>query len=127
MIRKILPSGIDNFKRLIDDNYYYVDKTLLIKEIIDNGAVINLITRPRRFGKTLNMSMLQYFFEKPLENNKSISYLFEGLNIFTEENKKFRQEQGKYPVVYLTFKNAKQDNWKDTSQNIIRSYFRNRI
>ena len=118
MIIKSVPKGIDNFKRLIDDNYYYIDKTLLIKEIIDNGAVIDLITRPRRFGKTLNMSMLQYFFEKPLENNKSTSYLFEGLNIFTEENKKYRQEQGKYPLIYLTFKNAKQDNWKDTSQNI---------
>ena len=123
MIRKILPSGIDNFKRLIDDNYYYVDKTLLIKEIIDNGAVINLITRPRRFGKTLNMSMLQYFFEKPLENNKSISYLFEGLNIFTEENKKYRQEQGKYPVIYLTFKNAKQDNWDKIHSQKNKGYY----
>ena len=118
MIRKILPSGIDNFKELIDNDFYYIDKTLLIKEILDNNNKIDLITRPRRFGKTLNMSMLQYFFEKSLENNKSTSYLFEGLNIFTEENKKYRDEQGKYPLIYLTFKNAKLDNWKDTFYNI---------
>ena len=118
MMIKSVPKGIDNFKELIDNDFYYIDKTLLIKEILDNNDKIDLITRPRRFGKTLNMSMLQYFFEKPSENNKSTSYLFEGLNIFTEENKKYRQEQGKYPVIYLTFKNAKRDNWKDTFYNI---------
>ena len=59
---KPLPIGVDDFKKLIDENYYYVDKTLLIKELLDNKGEVNLFTRPRRFGKTLNMSMLQYFF-----------------------------------------------------------------
>ena len=61
---KPLPIGIDDFKKLIDKKYYYVDKTLLIKELLDKKAEVTLFTRPRRFGKTLNMSMLQYFFEK---------------------------------------------------------------
>ena len=61
---KPLPIGIDNFEKLITRGYYFIDKTLLIKELLDNKADVNLFTRPRRFGKTLNMSMLQYFFEE---------------------------------------------------------------
>ena len=63
MINKPLPIGIDNFEKLISRDYYFVDKTLLIKDLLDNKADVNLFTRPRRFGKTLNMSMLQYYFE----------------------------------------------------------------
>lgn len=63
---KRLPIGVDDFKKLITENYYYIDKTLFIKELLDLGSVATLIPRPRRFGKTLNMSMLKYFFEKPL-------------------------------------------------------------
>ena len=63
MKRKALPIGIDNFEMLITRGYYFIDKSLLIKDLIDNKASVNLFTRPRRFGKTLNMSMLQYFFE----------------------------------------------------------------
>ena len=62
-MQKRLPIGIENFKEMIEENYYYVDKTLLIKDIIDKGGKCSLFTRPRRFGKTLNMSMLRYFFE----------------------------------------------------------------
>jgi len=69
---KKLPVGIDDFKKMISQEYYYVDKTLLIKELIDLKGEVNLFTRPRRFGKTLNMSMLQYFFEISEENNKEI-------------------------------------------------------
>ncbi|WP_394910669.1 AAA family ATPase [uncultured Robinsoniella sp.] len=69
---KKLPVGIDDFKKMILQEYYYVDKTLLIKELIDLKGEVNLFTRPRRFGKTLNMSMLQYFFEISEENNKEI-------------------------------------------------------
>lgn len=58
-----LPVGVDNFKKLIQEDYYYIDKTLFIKELLDMKGEVNLITRPRRFGKTLNMSMLRYFFE----------------------------------------------------------------
>ncbi len=121
MSKKQVLQGIDNFKKLIDRNGYYVDKTLLIKELIDRPDQIVLITRPRRFGKTLNMSMLKYFFENPKcrqdEFDEEVSYLFENLNI-TKSGENYRQELGKYPVVYLTLKNAKQSNWEDTLYNL---------
>ena len=78
MERKPLPIGIEDFKRLIDDEYYFVDKTLMIKELIESQTIVGLFTRPRRFGKTLNMSMIQRFFEKTDESN---AYLFDGLKI----------------------------------------------
>ena len=121
MAKKQVLQGIDNFKKLIDNNGYYVDKTLLIKELIDRPDQIVLITRPRRFGKTLNMSMLKYFFEHPKcrqdEFEQDSGYLFEKLNI-VKAGEKYTQELGKYPVVYLTLKNAKQNNWEDTLYNL---------
>jgi hypothetical protein len=75
---KPLPIGVDNFEMLITRGYYYIDKTLFMKDLLDNKASVNLFTRPRRFGKTLNMSMLKYFFEISQKDN---SYLFEDLNI----------------------------------------------
>lgn len=121
MTKKQVLQGIDNFKKLIDSNGYYVDKTLLIKELIDRPDQIVLITRPRRFGKTLNMSMLKYFFEHPKCRQNDLEgdarYLFENLNI-TKEGDRYIQELGKYPVVYLTLKNAKQNNWEDTLYNL---------
>ena len=95
---KSLPIGIDDFKKLIDKNYYYVDKTLLIKELLDKKAEVTLFTRPRRFGKTLNISMLQYFFEKTEEDN---SYLFNGLKIMNE-SKEYLDYMGKSPVINLS-------------------------
>lgn len=79
-----LPIGIDDFKRIISGNYYYVDKTWMIKELLDKKSLVNLFTRPRRFGKTLNMSMLQYFFENTgvEATNQENKNLFKGLNIF---------------------------------------------
>ena len=74
--KKRLPVGLENFEQIINDNYYYVDKTGLISERIRNGGMVNLFTRPRRFGKTLNMSMLEHFFS--IERDQSI---FEGLKI----------------------------------------------
>ena len=71
---KPLPIGVDNFEKLITRGYYYIDKTLLIKELIDNKADVNLFTRPRRFGKTLNMSMLQYFFENSFKDNSYVTF-----------------------------------------------------
>lgn len=75
---KPIPIGIEDFKEIIDKNCYLVDKTLLIKDILDGGVKVTLFTRPRRFGKTLNMNMLRRFFEKTEEDN---SYLFDGLAI----------------------------------------------
>ena len=104
---KPLPIGIDNFERIINDGYYYVDKTLLIKDLLDNKGGVNLFTRPRRFGKTLNMSMLQYYFEN---SNKDNSYLFEGLKIM-DQGKQYTEQMGKYPVINLTMKSAKQPTY----------------
>jgi hypothetical protein len=93
---------------LITRGYYFVDKTLLIKDIIDNKAAVNLFTRPRRFGKTLNMSMLQYFFENSEKDN---SYLFEGLNIM-KAGEKYTSHIGQYPVINLSLKSAKQPTFE---------------
>ena len=81
-MKKPLPIGISDFKRLIDGGYAYVDKTLFIQEIIEKGTHVALIPRPRRFGKTLNLSMLRYFFEK---SESDTSYLFENLKIWQNE------------------------------------------
>ncbi|MDR0543111.1 MAG: AAA family ATPase, partial [Dysgonamonadaceae bacterium] len=114
-----LPIGIDFFHLMIERKYYYVDKTLLIKDIIDNMASVTLFTRPRRFGKTLNMTMLKCFFEDTKELHK-ISYedenthrLFENLNI-EHAGEKYMSEQGKYPVIFLTLKSAKQPNFESS-------------
>ena len=93
-------------KKIITQNYYYVDKSLFIKEILDSGATGTLIPRPRRFGKTLNMSMLRYFFEKA---DESTSHLFDGLAITEHQNA--MAHQGQYPVVFLTLKGANNKTW----------------
>ncbi|NFQ82990.1 AAA family ATPase [Clostridium botulinum] len=105
---KALPIGVDNFEKLITRDYYYIDKTLLIKDLLDNKASINLFTRPRGFGKTLNMSMLQYYFEKREENN---AYLFENLNIM-KAGEEYISHMGQYPVINLSLKSAKQPNFE---------------
>ncbi len=105
---KPLPIGVDNFQRIIDDGYYYVDKTLFIKELLENKASVNLFTRPRRFGKTLNMSMLQYFFEKRYKDN---TYLFNGLKIM-EQGENYTKHMGQYPVINLSLKSAKQGDFE---------------
>ncbi|MGL5356860.1 MAG: AAA family ATPase, partial [Cetobacterium sp.] len=97
--RKPLPVGKSDFKKLIKGNYYYVDKTGFIEEILEKSSEVTLICRPRRFGKTLNMSTLRYFLTmKDAEENRK---LFEGLNI---EKTEYMSHQGKYPVIYLTLK-----------------------
>ena len=108
MERKPLPIGIEDFKRLIDDKYYFVDKTFMIKELIESQTTVGLFTRPRRFGKTLNMSMIQRFFEKTDESN---AYLFDGLKI--SEFPGCMQYQGQYPVISLSLKSMKQGSYKD--------------
>ena len=106
--RKPIPIGIEDFKDLIDKNYCMADKTLMIKDIMDNNSKISLITRPRRFGKTLNMSMIQRFFEKTDESN---AYLFKNLKI-SEEGEEYLRYQGRYPVITISLKSVKQPDYK---------------
>ena len=110
MDRKLkLPIGIDNFEKIRKENFYYVDKTKLIEQLLERWGEVNLFTRPRRFGKTLNMSMLKYFFEIGTDQT-----LFDGLYI--SDNPQLKEEyMGKFPVIFLslkgveglTFENAK--------------------
>ena len=90
--------GESNFKGLRVRNNYYIDKTMYIKDIIDNQSRVVLITRPRRFGKTLNMSMLRYFFDCDVKDSKE---LFKGLKIM-EQSEEYTSKQGAYPCIYLT-------------------------
>lgn len=113
-MKKKYPIGVDDFKKIIDENMYFVDKTMLIKEVIDDGAEASLIARPRRFGKTLNISMLKYYFEKTKEDN---SYLFKNFKI-SKQGEYYINEQGKYPVIHLTFKDVKMNTWENSYNNI---------
>lgn len=106
--KKAVPVGVEDFKELVCKDYYFIDKTLLIKDVLDDGAKISLITRPRRFGKTLNMSMIQRFFEKTEESN---AYLFNGLKINTA-GEEYLKHQGKYPVISISLKSLKQDTYE---------------
>ena len=106
--RKPIPVGTEDFKVLVDKKYCFVDKTLLIKDLLDTAAAVSLITRPRRFGKTLNMSMIQRFFEKTDESN---AYLFEGLKI-SEAGEEYLKHQGQYPVITITLKDMKQPDYQ---------------
>ncbi|MFQ9437166.1 MAG: AAA family ATPase [Ruminococcus callidus] len=106
MKHKPLPIGVEDFKRLVDNGYYFVDKTLMIKELLENKETVNLFTRPRRFGKTLNMSMLQRFFEA---TEKSNAYLFDGLKIAAYPE--YMAYQGQYPVISVSLKSMKQASY----------------
>ena len=113
MRKKAVPVGIEDFERIINEDYYYVDKTLLIEELLINRAPVPLFTRPRRFGKTLNMSMIKYFFDvKNKEENKK---LFENLKI---SNSEYMSEQGKYPVIFISLKDLKEDTWEECIESI---------
>ncbi len=107
MEKKAIPIGIENFEDIIKDNYYYVDKSMLIEDILVNRAAVTLFTRPRRFGKTLNMSMIKYFFD--IRNKDENRKLFEGLKIFGSE---YMREQGKYPVIFVSLKDLRADTWE---------------
>ena len=113
MGKKAIPVGIENFEDIIKDNYYYVDKSMLIEDILVNRAAVTLFTRPRRFGKTLNMSMIKYFFD--VRNKDENRKLFEGLKIFGSE---YMREQGKYPVIFVSLKDLRGDTWEDTFENL---------
>lgn len=113
-----LSIGLDDFKKLRQQNYYYVDKTLFIKELIDKKGEVNLFTRPRRFGKTLNLSMLRYFFEK-VGNEEENKALFKGLAIL-KEGEKYTSLMGKYPIIYLSLKSVKQPTFAMAYAKLIR-------
>ncbi|MEJ6472258.1 ATP-binding protein [Fusobacterium nucleatum] len=106
--------GLSDFKHLIEEDFYYFDKTKFIDEIIKDGAQVKLFTRPRRFGKTLNMSMLKYFFDiKEAEENRK---LFK--NLYIEKTESFK-EQGQYPVVFLSLKDLKATTWGEMQEKIV--------
>ena len=106
--KRLMPVGIEDFRELIQRNYYFVDKTRFIRELMDSQGKITLITRPRRFGKTLALSMLQYFFTS--ENAEENRKLFEGLDI-ERSGEKYMREQGTRPVVFLTLKEVRRPTY----------------
>lgn len=107
-----LPIGISDY-RIASTQYYYVDKTMMIKEFLDERPMVSLFTRPRRFGKTLNMDMLRTFFEKTDEDT---SIYFQDKDIW--KYPQYRQEQGKYPVIFVTFKDIKYGTWEETLEKL---------
>lgn len=109
-----LPIGIEDFKELIENNYYYVDKTGLVKELLNNRSKVSLFTRPRRFGKTLSLSMLKYYFEVVYDQNgnkEDKGSLFKGLEIMTAGSE-YTNHMGQYPVISLSLKSAKQPDFE---------------
>ena len=109
---KKLPLGISDFRKVIRDNNYFVDKSLFIQELINSNAQVSLIPRPRRFGKTLNLSMLKYFFEHGEDN----SYLYKDLAI--SKTPEFNNHINKYPVIFLSFKDVKSSSYQETLNKI---------
>ena len=112
---KSLPIGVSDFK-LATSGYYYVDKTLMIRDFLDKKPMVSLFTRPRRFGKTLNMDMLRVFFEK---TNEDTSVYFKDKQIW-QCGDYYTKHQGRYPVIFLTFKDVKSMTWEETFQKIRR-------
>ena len=119
MRKKAVPVGIEDFERIINEDYYYVDKTMLIEELLINRAPVTLFTRPRRFGKTLNMSMIKSFFD--IKNKEENKKLFENLKI---SNSEYMSEQGKYPVIFISLKDLKGNSWKENFI-LIKKYIKN--
>lgn len=111
-MKKALPIGVENFEDMVNSGYYYVDKTMLIKELLDLKGKVNLFTRPRRFGKTLNLSMIRYFFEDTgdVKRNERNKTLFQGMKI-VEAGEYYTGQMGMYPVFELTLKSAKQADY----------------
>ena len=116
------PVGVSDFKKLVTyknpgtgEGYSFVDKTSFIKEIIDDGSEVTVLTRPRRFGKTINLSMLSYFFN--IQNKDENRKLFDGLNI-SKQKEIFDKEQGKYPVIFISFKDVKQNTYQGAKDEI---------
>lgn len=120
---KKISLGTSDFKEIIDKNSYFIDKTLIVKDFLQDNSEVVLIPRPRRFGKTLNMSILRYFLEK---SNEDKSYLFKGLNI--EKEASIMKNRGSYPLIYMTFKDEKHkdfDTFVESMKMQISSIYKN--
>ena len=113
-MKRPLALGIDDFRRVREGNYYYIDKTMMIRDFIEYGNLVSLITRPRRFGKTLNMTMLREFFDI----NRNSKELFAGLNIMDTE---YAKQLNSVPVIFLTFKNCSGDTAEEMKENLGRA------
>ena len=112
-MKKGIGIGVEDFSEVIKENCYYIDKTKWIGEILEDKSKIKLFTRPRRFGKTLNMSMLKYFFN--VENKEENRKLFDGLDV---EKSEYMSEQGQYPVIFISLKSIKAKTWEEAIQEI---------
>lgn len=112
-LKRGLPIGTENFGEIIEQGSFYVDKTAFIEEILKDNAKVKLFTRPRRFGKTLTLSMLRYFFD--IENKNKNRELFSELYISNSEYIKY---QGQYPVIFVTFKDLKEDTWEECLKSV---------
>jgi len=112
-MKKGIGIGVEDFSEVIKENCYYIDKTKWIEEILEDKSKIKLFTRPRRFGKTLNMSMLKYFFN--VENKEENRKLFNGLDV---EKSEYMSEQGQYPVIFISLKSIKAKTWEEAIQEI---------
>ena len=110
---KKIPIGVENFKEIINNNCYYVDKTKFIEKILNDGSKIKLFTRPRRFGKTLNMSTIKHFFD--IKNNEENRKLFNNLDI---EKSVYIKEQGQYPVIFISMKGIKDITWEEAKSSL---------
>lgn len=115
---KAVSMGVEDFKKIIDNNYYFVDKTLFIKNVIDNADDVCLITRPRRFGKTLNLSILKYYFDIRLDSKE----LFKGLKIM-DAGERYTSEMNKYPVIFLTLKDIKNPTYEESMEKTVLFYY----
>ena len=112
-MKKNILTGAESFEKIITGNYFYVDKTLFIKELLENKGDVTLITRPRRFGKTLNLSTLEHFFDVNMDSRS----LFDGLKIM-EHKDIVEKYLNKYPVISLTLKDVEEDTWNDCMENM---------
>ena len=114
MENRAIPIGIENYKEIIEKEYYYIDKTLFLKEILDKKGKVNLFTRPRRFGKTLALSMVKTYFEQEIDKAGEIidnSHYFQNMKIIAS-GEKYTHHMGKYPVISLSLKSAKQPDFE---------------
>ena len=120
-MKKPLAIGVEDYRRIVDKPYYYVDKTLFIKDLIDKGGTVSLFTRPRRFGKTLALSMLKTFFEAEIDqkgNKINNSHYFNGMKIMNA-GEAYTSHMGRYPVISLSLKSTKQPDYQMAYQCLI--------